>query len=535
MAQLTALSPGALPLSQIAGEAAYWEDFVGCPNQPKPLYPRLEWNMTSADKKLSIERLSQAVQIPTETFDDNGDPSDDARWKPCFDFLHWLKQTFPLIHETAKIEYINTLGILATFEGSDPSLKPLLLMSHYDVVPAPSSTFDRWTHGAFSGFNDGEFVWGRGAADDKSLLVAQWEGITHLLESGFKPRRTLILTHGFDEEEMTARRGQAQIAPFLEARYGPDSLLMVIDEGTGTDDMYGAPFAIPGMGEKGYMDLTITVGTDGGHSSRPPVHSGIGIMSQVINGLETNPFEPKLTPASPILTSLMCAAKYSPDFPKSYKAMLESEGPKSWPKLAKMLSEVSVGERALISTTTAVDVIRGGVKVNALPELVTAMVNFRIDFSENIASTQAHVVKIASEVARKNDLAFSAFKGNDTDGDDLKGRYIKIDLWGLPVEPAPRTPSSGGVWELFAGTVKAAFPGPDGEERIVTPSASTGNTDTSQYYRLSKNIYRFMATPEGSGLNHHTVDERASIEAHYGAVKWIHAIVQNADAYDGEE
>jgi Gly-Xaa carboxypeptidase len=48
-------------------------------------------------------------------------------------------------------------------------------MSHYDVVPAPESTYDRWTHGAFSGFNDGKYIWGRGAADDKPLVVSQCE------------------------------------------------------------------------------------------------------------------------------------------------------------------------------------------------------------------------------------------------------------------------------------------------------------------------------------------------------------------------
>jgi len=62
------------------------------------------------------------------------------------------------------------------------------------------------------------------------------EAITDLLEKGFKPRRTLILSHGFDEEEVFARRGQGTIAPFLEKRYGKDGILMVIDEGSGTDD-----------------------------------------------------------------------------------------------------------------------------------------------------------------------------------------------------------------------------------------------------------------------------------------------------------
>ena len=65
------------------------------------------------------------------------------------------------------------------------------------------------------------------------------EAVTHLLENGFEPHRTLILSHGFDEEEVFARRGQGHIAPFLEERYGKDGLFMVIDEGGGTDDDVG--------------------------------------------------------------------------------------------------------------------------------------------------------------------------------------------------------------------------------------------------------------------------------------------------------
>lgn len=62
------------------------------------------------------------------------------------------------------------------------------------------------------------------------------EAITKLLESGFEPRRTIILSHGFDEEEVHARRGQGRIAPFLEERYGKNSLLLVVDEGSGLAD-----------------------------------------------------------------------------------------------------------------------------------------------------------------------------------------------------------------------------------------------------------------------------------------------------------
>jgi Gly-Xaa carboxypeptidase len=51
----------------------------------------------------------------------------------------------------------------------------------------------------------------------------------------------LILSHGFDEEEVFARRGQGTIAPFLEERYGKDGILMVIDEGSGNEDDVSFP------------------------------------------------------------------------------------------------------------------------------------------------------------------------------------------------------------------------------------------------------------------------------------------------------
>lgn len=148
----------------------------------------------------------------------------------------------------------------------------------------------------------------------------------------------------------------------------------------------------------------------------------------------------------------MCAAKHSPSFPKKWSSLLKSEGPKSWPKLAKLLASQSRLDRAMVGTTTAVDVVNGGVKVNALPELVTAKVNFRIDFSESVESTKSHVAKILAKVAKKNGLEFSGFKGKDTK--ELGGKFVQVELMGQPLEPAPNTPTEGGVWDLFAGTVK---------------------------------------------------------------------------------
>lgn len=385
-------------------------------------------------------------------------------------------------------------------------------MSHYDVVPVPENTYSRWTHGPFSGDLEDGWIYGRGSADDKSLLVAQWEAMTHLLEAGYKLRRTVILTHGFDEEEVHARRGQGQIAPFLEKRYGKDGLLMVVDEGSGTvDGLYGSSFALPATGEKGYLDIVLNVGTPGGHSSAPPQHTGIGVMSRIVTALEDHPFESKLTKHSPLLYGMACFAEHS-NFHRKFKKLLRDE--KGWNKLAGELAKQSAMDRALVGTTIAVDVINGGVKVNALPELVTAMVNFRIDFSESLASTKAHVESLAKKVAKDHDLEFRAWAGANASLPE-SGKFVTVDVLGAPLEPAPNTPTEGGVWDLFAGTVRAVMPAPDGGQRVVVPFATSGNTDCKMYYNLTKNVYRFMAANMASMANIHTVDEKFKADEHY--------------------
>ena len=41
--------------------------------------------------------------------------------------------------------------MLIKWQGSDPSLLPLLFISHYDVVPVTKATEKDWEHGPFSG------------------------------------------------------------------------------------------------------------------------------------------------------------------------------------------------------------------------------------------------------------------------------------------------------------------------------------------------------------------------------------------------
>lgn len=227
-----------------------------------------------------------------------------------------------------------------------------------------------------------------------SLLVAQYEALSLLLSQGWQPRRTVVLAHGFDEEEVNARQGAGHIAPWLEEKYGHDSMLMIIDEGSGSQDIFGTNFALPATGEKGYLDVGIRVGTPGGHSSVPPPHTAIGITSEIIAAIEAKPHKPNFSGLhDPFMQFMACASEHADQFPPAYKKAMNK---RDWKSLANAFAATSRFARgkysacklytqparrrlrlrlcslvsALISTTQAIDTISGGLKVNALPEVV---------------------------------------------------------------------------------------------------------------------------------------------------------------------
>ena len=174
--------------------------------------------------------------------------------------------------------------------------------------------------------------------------------------------------------------------------------------------------------------------------------------------------------------------------------------------------------------------------------------NHRISFTSNVTATRQHIATIVKPIAEKFGLQLSAFNLG-SEGNATSNGYIKLEDYGTPLEPAPRSPTSGGIWDMFSGSIRHVHRQPRiadlagtttelGEPYIVSPFASTGNTDTKVMHGLSKHIYRYMGNPVSTevGLgNAHTVNEKTSIDAHLKIVEWIFTLVQNADAYDGEQ
>ncbi|KAI0011001.1 carboxypeptidase S [Xylariaceae sp. FL0662B] len=493
---------------------------------------------------LQVERHAGIVKIPSISYDDNGEPGEDPRWDVFFTLHKKFASLYPNLHLRMTRETINIFGLVYTIKGTDSSLKPLMLTAHQDVVPvADAST---WKYPPFSAHFDGQWLWGRGASDDKNSLTGLMSALEELLSNPhWVPKRTIILALGFDEE-CSGRRGAGKIGEYLEALYGPDSIALLLDEGgmglelLNNDTLY----ALPAVMEKGHVDIWLELFVNGGHSSTPFPHTGIGIMSEIVNQLESNPWTPKLIKGSPIYNHFVCQAKYSPDAaPKITKLINEGD-------LAALTQELATIDRATqyrIQTSQSVDYFNGGVKINAMPEYIRIGVNHRIAPQDSISTVKANILKQIKPTVKKFGLTVSAFKGEghnpdlEMDEDMEEGvmdPMYEVDYNGTlvlsssqPTLAAPISPTSGPVWDVFSGTIQHSFSFEDGKV-VPVGELMTGNTDTRHYLNLTSHVYRWTPTRQGHTANAHTVDERMDMYAHLEAVRFYYDLIRNFDASD---
>ena len=139
----------------------------------------------SIDTDRAVSNLSESIKFKTisnqQAFNKNQQEYDL--------FIAWLKTTYELVFQKTSLQTFNET-LLFKWEGKDKSLQPILLTGHYDVVPVIPGTEERWKEPPFSGKVDSEFIWGRGALDDKSGVIGILEAVTYLLEKDFQPTRT---------------------------------------------------------------------------------------------------------------------------------------------------------------------------------------------------------------------------------------------------------------------------------------------------------------------------------------------------------
>lgn len=455
---------------------------------PPPVEPA---PAVALDLRAATERLGTALRFRTVSSVDTTQRA-DAEFQA---FHAFLAQAFPAVHAQLRRETIGGLSLLYTWPGSDPGLPPLLLLAHQDVVPVEAGTEGRWTHPPFGGVVAEGYVWGRGALDDKSSLMAQLEAVETLLREGFRPRRTVLLAFGHDEE-IGGRAGAAALAAELRRR-GVRPLL-VLDEGgvIGRGLLpVDRPVALVGLAEKGYVSLEFLATAPGGHSSMPPARTALGRVIEAVDRLQQRPFPAALR--EPTRSMLLALA---PEMPLTARLALAN----LWlfePLVVRRLATTPAGNAAL-RTTIAPTMAEGSVKDNVLPQRARVVVNFRIAPGDRVATVLAH--------------ARSAAAGTD----------VRLGIVNnFASEPSAVAPQDT-VYALLARTIRRVRP-----DALVAPYLVLGATDSRHYAGLTPRIYRFLpVTLTAADLRRiHGTDERIAVDDYARLIRFYRQLILDLD------
>jgi carboxypeptidase PM20D1 len=444
------------------------------------------------DTAALAQHLADALRFKTISFQDS--TQFDARE---FEGLHrYLRATFSKLHGALKLEKVNGYGLLYEWRGSDSGLAPVVLLAHQDVVPVEPGTEGRWTEPPFAGHIAGGYVWGRGTLDDKGSLVAILEAVEHLLLAGAKPKRTVYLAFGYDEE-VSGRRGAARIAALLQSRnVHPE---FVLDEGgmlvEGFIPGVATPVALVGIAEKGYLTVELTAQSEGGHSSMPPKETAVGMLVAALTRLERRQMPRAIRgPTADLFDYLGPELPFGPRFVMANRWLLGGF-------LAARFGATPYGN-ALLRTTTAPTVLQAGVKENVLPSTARALVNFRILPGDSVSTVLEHVRAAVADA-----------------------RIGVRPLQALLSNPSAVTSVDAEPFQLLARTIRQVLPG-----TVVTPWIVVGATDSRHYAGLTPNVLRFVgATIRTEDVRTiHGTNERIGLGAYADAVRVYMQLLKNA-------
>ncbi|KAM3935401.1 N-fatty-acyl-amino acid synthase/hydrolase PM20D1 [Leptodactylus fuscus] len=456
--------------------------------------PELAQTELTPEERLQLKKaIVGAIRIPTVSVSE-----EELNNTALAEIGEYIKKVFPRVFSSSivKHEVVAEYSHLFLVQGSDPSLKPYMLLAHLDVVPAPP---EGWDVPPFSGEERDGYIYGRGALDDKSCVIGVLQALELLLKKGHRPKRSFYIGLGHDEE-VSGHRGAMKIVEKLQSR--GVKLLFVLDEGLAVLDgvIQGIkrPVALIGASEKGSITLNLTVNQPPGHSSMPPAETSIGILAAAVSRLERNPM-PNMFGEGPEASMF---EQLAGEFAFPLNVMMAN----LWlfaPIISRVL-EQTPSSNAIVRTTTAITIFNAGVKSNVIPRMARATVNFRL----HPGQTVEEVLDIVRNTISDERVEISVLNSFDP----------------LPISPYDE---SNFGYQTLQRTIHSVF-----SAAPVAPGVCIGNTDSRHFVNLTDSIYRFspfQLKPEDLSRIH-GLNERISLEALERLTLFYYQLIQNADS-----
>jgi len=375
-------------------------------------------------------------------------------------------------------------NLVVRFRGRNTGKKPILLLSHIDVVEADPRD---WTLPPFEFIEKDSTFFGRGVADDKDEGAIHLTVLLRMKAEGVVPDRDIIVALTSDEE--TGENNG--VVWLLENRRDLIDAEYAFNEGGGgrLEDGRRVSNDVQAS-EKKYADFRLETTNPGGHSSQPRRDNAIYSLVHALERVEGYRFPVRLNE----VTREYFRRQSSITGGAMGDAMRRIVANERDSAAAAILSR-DPGNSSRLRTSCVATMLEGGHAPNALPQRARANVNCRILPDVPAAEVQKKLTEIVGDTGVK----ITSLTGTRDS------------------PPSPLTPD---LLRSIETTTKEMWPGVP-----VVPTMSTGATDGLWLRSAGIPVYGLSGLFYGES-NAHGMNERISARGFYDGLEFMYRLVR---------
>ncbi|MBQ8174594.1 MAG: M20/M25/M40 family metallo-hydrolase [Clostridia bacterium] len=401
------------------------------------------------DRDATIERLRALVRCRTVSYHDKSLES-EAEFEKLIDSLPTL---YPHVFEVCTLTRMDDRALLFHWKGKGDG-QPAVFMAHYDVVPVDEA---KWKKPPFEAILEDGVIWGRGTLDTKATFNGVLSAADHLIERGFTPEADVYFAFSGGEE--INGKGAVHIVDYFE-KSGITPAMVVDEGGAVVENVFPGvkkPCALIGIAEKGMMDVSYTVKTNGGHASAPKPHTPVGLLSAACCRMENDPFPAHLTP--PVAKMFDTLGRHS-----TFVYRMVFSNLWLFSGVLDLICRKSGGDlNAMMRTTVAFTQMQGSPAPNVLPTEASMVSNMRLNPADTVEG------------------ALSRIRCT------VKDERVEVGLL-QGTNPSRISTTDCPAWNKITSSVAATW-----GDVIVSPYLMVQCSDSRHWGRISDRVYRFSA------------------------------------------
>lgn len=260
-------------------------------------------------------------------------------------------------------------NLVARLRGNG-SKEPLLLMAHLDVVTVDPA---KWQFPPFGGTLDEQWIYGRGAVDDKDNLVVSLMTMLLLKRSGVELDRDVILLAEAGEEGGVEFGIEFMVNEHFDAI---DAEFCLAEGGSVVRQGGQALYAGIQSGEKKRRTAVLTANGVAGHGSVPLRSNAVARLGQAIGKLSEWQGSIRLNDTTTAMLARLAEVS-SPEAAARYRALLNPGSAAAQDAMAWLLDN-EPATAAILHDTLTPTVIDIGYRYNVIPSTGTASLDVRL-------------------------------------------------------------------------------------------------------------------------------------------------------------